>query len=575
MTRIVFDIEADGFDPTQVWCMVTEDVDTGHIEVTKYPTYLDFEKYLGSADEIIGHNIIAYDLWAIDKLWGWKVPRGTKVTDTLVLSRLDNPSRDGGHSLRNWGKEFGYPKGDHNDFTQLTDEMVEYCVRDVRINTQVYRGLTSALANFGDESIELEHKVQAIIAQQSRTGWLLDQEKANSLLGELRQRLWELEQEVREVFQPLPVFIKEVKPKYKADGSLSIVGLKFLGEEYTKVSGPFSRVDYTPFNLGSRQQIGRYLQHFGWKPQTFTPTGNPEVNESILGSIKGIPEAALISEYLTVQKRIAQVESWVEAVAEDGRVHGYVNAIGAVTGRMTHSSPNLAQVPASYSPYGEDCRGCWTVPEGYLLVGCDASGLELRMLAHYMGDDDYTQELLHGDIHTTNQRAAGLETRDQAKTFAYSLLYGAGDAKIGQVVGGSARRGKELKERFLRNTPALEQLRKRVERASKRGFLRGLDGRRLWIRSEHAALNTLLQSAGAIVMKQAMVIFDEYGTKNGYDFKYLAQIHDEAQLEVAEKHAVAVGRLYRDSIIAAGLHFNLRCPLAAEYKIGKDWSSTH
>jgi DNA polymerase I-like protein with 3'-5' exonuclease and polymerase domains len=235
----------------------------------------------------------------------------------------------------------------------------------------------------------------------------------------------------------------------------------------------------------------------------------------------------------------------------------------------------MAQVPAVYSPYGEECRSVWIVPEGYKLVGIDASGLELRMLAHYMGDDSYTHEILNGDIHTANQTAAGLPSRDQAKTFIYAFLYGAGDAKIGSVVGGSSNDGKRLKAKFLENTPALAELRDRVSTAANRGYLRGLDGRRLWIRSEHAALNTLLQSAGAVVMKKALDIFVEYAAKWNLNYKLVGSIHDEYQIEALEKDAKNVGYLMVESIKAAGIHFNMRCPLDGEYKIGNNWAETH
>ena len=299
------------------------------------------------------------------------------------------------------------------------------------------------------------------------------------------------------------------------------------------------------------------------------------MDEKVLSNVKDIPEAQLIGEYLLVQKRIAQVESWVDAVEDDGRVHGYVNAIGAVTGRMTHSSPNMAQVPAGYSPYGEECRSCWIVPKGYKLVGCDAAGLELRMLAHYMDDVEYTKEILHGDIHTANQTAAGLTTRDQAKTFIYAFLYGAGDAKIGTITGGSARDGKRLKEKFLTNTPALAALRDRVGTAANRGYLTGLDGRKLWIRSPHAALNTLLQSAGAIVMKKALTILAEYAKIYNIQYKFVGNIHDEIQAEVREDQAKTFGWLAVECIKAAGVKLNLRCPLDGDFKIGESWAQTH
>jgi DNA polymerase-1 len=387
--------------------------------------------------EIIGHNIIGYDIPALKKLWNVDFT-DKKVTDTLVMSRLAEPSRQGGHSLDSWGEQLGCPKGDYNDWLNFSQDMVEYCQQDVRVNELVYKKLVVSLAGFRDESLDLEHQVQDIIAQQIKNGWLLDQRKAFVLLAELREKKFDLEDKVHEKFKPLPTFIKQVSPKVKKDGTYSIVGLKFLGEQWETAVADFSRIDYPEFNLGSSQQIGRYLQYFGWKPKTFTEKGQPIIDESVLNKVKDIPEAALIGQYLLVQKRIAQVQSWVDAVQDDGRVHGYVNANGAVTGRMTHSSPNMGQVPAVYSPYGQECRACWTVPEGYSLVGMDASGLELRMLAHYMNDKDYTNEILTGDIHTANQLASGLETRDQAKTFIYAFLYGAGDSKIGSIVGGTA-----------------------------------------------------------------------------------------------------------------------------------------
>ena len=554
--------------------IVTKDVQTNEISILRNPTRESTRDFLRDIGNIIGHNVLSFDLPALNRLLGFDYS-SCRVTDTLVLSRLYNPSLEGGHSLREWGIRLGLHKGDYDDWSQLTDAMVEYCVQDVEVTSALYSRLSKSLEPFGLESIELEHKVQTIISQQIENGWLLDQRQANDLLGTLYEKKIDLEQTVRDVFKPLPVFVKEITPKYKKDGTLSTVGLKFLGDAYNVVGGSFSRIDYPEFNLGSRQQIGKYLQWFGWKPEKFTDTGQPIVDEKVLSEVTDIPEAQLIGEYLLVQKRIAQVESWLDAVEDDGRVHGYVNAIGAVTGRMTHSSPNMAQVPAGYSPYGHECRSCWTVPKGMKLVGCDASGLELRMLAHYMDDPEYTKEILEGDIHTANQRAAGLATRDQAKTFIYAFLYGAGDAKIGTITGGSAKAGKQLKERFLSNTPSLATLRDRIGTAAARGYLRGLDGRKLHIRSEHAALNTLLQSAGAIVMKKALTILEEYAKIYNIQYKFVGNIHDEIQAEVREDQAKTFGWLAVECIKAAGVQLNLRCPLDGDFKIGETWAQTH
>lgn len=574
--KIVFDIEANGLTPDKVWCIVAHIVGTEEFFEFHGFSLFDFNEWLLGFDncEVIGHNIIGYDIPVLERLLGTDFSK-CKITDTLVLSRLANPSRDGGHSLESWGQTLNQPKGDYNDWDNFSHDMLEYCVQDVKVNTLVYKRLLSELKGFEPECINLEHQVQGIISSQIKTGWLLDQEKCFLLLAELKEKKYDLEDKVHEVFKPLPTFIKQVTPKIKKDGTISVVGLKFLGEQWDTAIAPFSRIDFPVFNLGSRQQIGRHLQYYGWKPNQFTEKGQPIVDEAVLRAVKDIPEAALIGEYLMLQKRIAQVQSWLEAVKDDGRVHGYVNSNGAVTGRMTHSSPNMGQIPAVYSPYGRECRDVWTVPEGYKLVGMDASQLELRMLAHYMNDEGYTNEVLNGDIHTANQLAAGLETRDQAKTFIYAFLYGAGDAKIGNIVGGTAKDGKRLKEKFLANTPSLGRLRERVGVASGRGYVLGLDKRRVYVRSAHAALNTLLQSAGAIVMKKALCLLDEYAILWGIDYNFIGNIHDEIQTEVIAGKSDVFGRLATSCMQAAGLYYKLNCPLEGDYKTGNTWADTH
>ena len=574
MTRLIFDIETNGLAPTKVWVIITKDIDTGVISSYVEGQWPTFNKAIAQAQEVIGHNIIGYDIPACERLLGTDFS-ACKITDTLVMSRLANPQREA-HSLGHWGEKLGYPKGDYSDWTHYTHDMLLYCEQDVNVNHEVYKALLKELDGFSADSLDLEHDVQNIIQQQIRNGWLLDQPKARDLVAELKEKAYDLEEEVQQVFIPLPTFIKEVSPKIKKDGSTSVVGLKFLGDQWEQVAGPFSRIDWPLFNLGSRQQIGRYLKYFGWKPTVFTETGHPIVSEDVLKNVKGIPEADLIASYLLVQKRIAQVSSWLEAVDTDTqRVHGYVNTNGAVTGRMTHSKPNLAQVPSSSSLYGPECRACWIVDSGYKLVGIDASGLELRMLAHYMNDADYTNTILTGDIHTANQLAAGLDTRNQAKTFIYAYLYGAGDEKIGSIVGGGRKQGKKLKAEFLKATPALAELKDNVAVSAGKGYVTGLDGRKVFIRSEHAALNSLLQSAGSLIMKQALIILDKYAKIWKLDYKFVGNIHDEFQVEVREDQAAKFGSLAASCIEAAGIHFKLRCPLAGEFNVGDSWADTH
>ena len=374
----------------------------------------------------------------------------------------------------------------------------------------------------------------------------------------------DLQNKVRATFPPLK--IEEVfipKSNNKARGYVKGV--------------PFTKVKYKEFNLGSRQQIGERLMMLGWKPKKKTDKGHVIVDEKVLSEITDIPEAKLINEYLMLQKRIAQVSSWVEAIKEDGRVHGKVITNGTITGRMSHQAPNMAQIPAVYSPYGKECRGLWIVEKGFKLVGVDAKGLELRMLAHYMNDKEYINEVINGDIHTANQTAAGLETRDAAKTFIYAFIYGAGNKKIGSIIGGSERDGERVKEKFLRATPSLRSLREKVDAVSKsnRRWLKGLDGRKIIIRHPHAALNSLLQGAGATVMKVALTKLDEYVINKRIKAYPVVNVHDEFQYEVEQERADEFGRLAVQSIIDAGKKLNLRCELDGEYKIGNNWSETH
>ena len=577
MRQLAFDIETDGIVATKVHCIVAIDVTTREQFIYRSDKGdLDgFRDLISEPCELIGHNILGYDIPTLERLMGMEFGQHL-LTDSLVLSRLSNPSRLGGHSLKNLSRNTTEEKTHHEDWSVISDDMVEYCVQDVVATIGVYLRLIQELAGFSEESIRLEHQVQTIVQRQVKRGWRLDTYKCYDLLAELKERKFQLEDEVHKRFKPKYKYIKQVVPKVKKDGTTSTVGLKFLGDQWTTVHGTFSRVDLTPFNLGSRMQIGEYLKDFGWKPSKFTDKGQAIVDESVLKDVKGIPEATLIANYLLVQKRIAQISSWVEAMDETTeRVHGYVNTNGAVTGRMTHSSPNMAQVPSVGAEYGKDCRACWIVKDGYKLVGCDASGLELRMLAHYMNDEKYTHEVVDGDVHTANQHAAGLQTRPQAKTFIYAFLYGAGDAKIGSIVEGTAKDGKRLKDKFLANTPKLQVLKDNVSDASARGYLKGLDGRKVYVRSEHAALNTLLQSAGAIIMKKALIILDEYAKLWGIDYEFVGNIHDEFQVEVRESQSHEFGRLAVASIQAAGIQLGLRCPLDGEYKVGNNWADTH
>lgn len=563
--RIILDIETNT-NHDKIWCVVCRDIDKDVVSTFLQPTAL--QDFINNCDSVVTHNGIFFDFPVLKKVWGITVKK-SQVVDTLVLARLYNPSIEDGHSLAAWGQRLGFAKGDFKDFDGgLTDEMLEYCIQDTKVTAELYKHLTKEMENdFSKESIKLEHEVAVIIAEQERNGFKLDEPKALQLLSELKAKLDAIQVEMETIFPPV-----------------------IISGRTHKSSGKPLKDIVTPFNVGSRKQIGERLKSLGWKPKVFTENGQAKIDETVLAELP-YPEAKAIAEYLMLQKRCAQVESWLEAVASDGRVHGRVITNGAVTGRMTHMSPNMAQVPNSGSPYGHECRDLWTVEKGHKLVGIDASGLELRMLAHYINDDAYTFEVIQGDIHWKNTIALGgfpdgtvrdktnpehEAKRNTSKTFFYAFMYGGGAAKLGAIVGGSSATGQKLLHRFLQNTPKLRALREKVVRIySQKGWLPGLDGRKILVRAEHSSLNTLLQGAGAIVMKKALVLFSKELKKRKIWHEFKANVHDEYQIECKEADAELVGQLGRQAIIDAGILLNVRCPLDGNYLIGDSWKATH
>ena len=568
------------------WCIVAIDEDNKEY-IFKPDKLKEGLEFLKSADTLIGHNIIGFDIPALQKLYNINLHDHCNIIDTLVLSHLFNPVREKGHSLKAWGEKLGYPKGDHSDFSKFSEEMITYCIRDTEINVKVLELLKKESIGFSKDSVTLEHETRRIVCNQIENGFAFDRQRASILLAELTQRKAEVEDIVKQTFKAketehIIIVQRTLKDEVSKRGLLfgADKQVNLTDEEYNRVKSgcvtSLKRRLITEFNLGSRKQIGQYLIEFGWKPNRFTPTGQPIVDEATLEQVTHIPEAKLIAEFLLLQKRIAQVQSWLDSIAvEDNRIHGNVISNGAITGRMTHYGPNVAQTPSSQKPYGKECRSCWKVDEGNVLLGIDASGLELRMLAHYMKDKEYTNEIINGDIHTTNQQLAKLESRNQAKTFIYALMYGAGDEKLGSVVGGNKKDGKKSRQHFFDNQPSFKSLRDRVQRASTKGFLKGLDNRKIYIRNKHSALNTLLQGAGAIVMKKALVIFNKNLKEANLKYKFVANIHDEWQMEVPKQTAELIGTMGVQSIVETGNYFKMNCPLDGEYKTGDNWSETH
>ena len=549
MKKLVLDIETNS-QHSHIWCCVTEDVDTG--EVVCHTEAQSLVSLLKEYDRVIGHNLIGFDAPVLNRLWKVGITR-SQATDTLLMSRLLNPVLEGGHSLRAWGERLGDAKIDFTDYDGgLTDEMVEYCKQDVHLTVKLYKTLTEHLSHWPDaeKSLLLEQHVAIEAGKQERNGFKLDVPKAQMLLATIQDRMGTIEDQMHDVFPPI------------------------VEERWSEKTGKRLQDKVTVFNVGSRMQIADRLKSLGWEPTEFTEKGQAKIDETTLEDIQ-IPEAQFIAEYLMLQKRVGLLNSWLLNVKEDGRIHGRMNTLGTITGRMSHNSPNMGQIPSVSKPYGKECRELFCVEDGNVLVGCDLSGIELRCLAHYLQDKEWQEELLNGDIHTKNQLAAGLETRAQAKTFIYATLYGAGATKIGSIVGGGAKEGQALLDNFYLNTPKLGQLMAKVQKIADKGYVPGLDGRRIQVRSAHSALNTLLQGCGAIIAKQWCVEMHKQFRQNKLDVQQVAFVHDEIQVETKEENAEQVAQIMCDAAKQAGVALAFRCPVDAEAKIGKNWYETH
>jgi DNA polymerase-1 len=635
--RLLFDIEADGLVDTitTIHCNVSKDIDTN--EVTKYPPSLvpNAIEDLQSAESLIGHNIINYDVPAIKKLYPSFNPP-TMLIDTLVLSRLAYPnladldreaisrrrllsdkfklfdkktkklkSAIGSHSLEAWGLRLKFLKGDFGqdtDWSEYSDEMLDYCEQDVELNFKFYEKLLSK--NIPEDAQNLEFDVQKVLTAQMQVGWEFDVAKATNLYTELLAERHSITTKLHDSFQG---WYKEgKKPAYYTytNNGLEVVEdnkstcekeayllLRSNGINVTKkvikeeiIAGDPKRT-HIPFNPASRFHIAKALtEKYNWKPKAYNEDGSAKVSEDIICHLP-YSECSLLIEYEIIQDRLEKLKEgrnggWLE-FCQNNRIHGFINSLGAVTARCTHSRPNLAQVPSAGAKYGKECRELFKAKEGWKMLGTDASGLELRCLSHYLYRYDkgsYGEEVVNGDIHTRNQEAAGLASRSNAKTFIYGFLYGAGDAKIGSIVGKGSAEGKRLKTKFLKNLPALDKLKSKViEVADKRGYIKALDGRRIPIRASYSALNSLLQSCGAIVCKRWMVIINELITTRGLR-EYCNQvgfIHDELQFEVHPDKAKELGELCKEAMYKTADYYDFKCPLDAEYIIGDNWGDTH
>lgn len=592
----VLDLEADDLKATKIWIVCCKNVNTE--EEKEFPDKDTFNDWLHLVRPIlVGHNILSFDAPVLNRLWDSRIDLSLCI-DTLVLSLLWDPALGGGHSLKTWGERLGYPKGEFSDWSHLSQKMKDYCWQDVRLTRKVYLALCRKMKQwkFSNLSCLIEHKIRVIINDQQDNGFYFDEIGGRNLLRLLRERQADLTKQLQSLFLPVEKEIKRCPFERTKGGDLPS-RIEKARDRYHRVEvledrGEYVCYDLLEFNIGSPKQRVERLLELGWVPTKFTEKGFPKVDEDALlrfAEEKNSEAARSIAEWLVLQGRSSMVEGWLNNLGPDSRIHGRVNSCGATTRRMTHSNPNTANIPSgAKAKYGHECRALWCVEpnKGLILVGCDASGLENVGLLHYLNNPKATELLTQkkpNDVHSLNARemtkALGFECDREwaAKTSFFALIFGAGDEKLGSIVKKGKQEGAIVREVIIKNIPGLKGLIDDIQLEFKRtgGLLRCIDDGLVHCPSFNAALNYIVQSSGAIVMKLACIILHEEARKQNLWFQLNGFIHDEWQMTTKKEDGERLGKLAVWSIEEAARQLKFNVSLSGEFKLGQSWDETH
>jgi len=597
------DIEGDNLPSNRIWCMAAKNVKTRQeVSLVGHDAIRDWmnDKHKDGC-KFIGHNIIGYDAPTLNRLLGLRLGMAD-IIDTMILSMLFSPSLAGGHSLGAWGIRLRFLKGDFHDFSQFSDQMMRYCVQDTALCVEVYNVLVTRMTRLGftDMGLELEHRSWQLIQKQQQTGFAFNIQQAHVLYSKLRQEENKLQEKIHEQWPPVLELIKSFKKPYKNDGEPTANFTKHT-EQYVRVDvmdgDRYDCYDYVAFNIGSPDQRAEKLLGLGWIPGEFTKTGKPKPTDKgkLSPSLEKFVEetddqgARLIARWIEYNSRANMINTWIEAYNEETKcIHG--NLWYANTLRYRHSNPNTANIPAvrvgadgplkgQDGVYTYEARDLWTVRDTSkrVLIGVDAKGIQLRVLAHYLNNKKFTEAVLDGDPHSYNQQMGGFQSRAVAKTFIYAFLLGAGDAKVGQIIGGTTRDGKQIKERFIGNFPGLKQLLDSLERQVTRGGrIRLCDGTPLIVTTMHTRLGYLLQGDESRLMKKAAIFTAADVRRRRLDVLKVGDIHDEWQNDALRIHADEFANdVCPKAFNASGEFFNYRLPIDCDAKVGMTWAETH
>lgn len=584
---LVFDLETDGLleDVSKIHCVAIKAYDEDKaIPPTLYygEAVVDALTLLASADYLVAHNGVGYDVPAINKLYpDIRLPQ---CIDTFLVTKLYNPFLQS-YSLSNLGKILKEFKGDYDGGWEFYNtEMGEYCQQDVVVTTKLFNMIIKRI-DISLPYVVLEHEVKRIQCKGERRAVGFDYDNAMRLLMKIDLEMEALKNNTEP--QLGHVFLNyEQEYKLKKDGTPSANALKWIATQ--EIGGDFCKVEYVKVTLDTKKILVDTLLKFGWEPTMRTEKGYPQiaVKGTVCSNLLALGNYSTVGLYFVLKHRKGLIEGLFKLVRKkDGRIESQADTLGAVTHRYTHRG--IANFPAVRSLYGEAIRSLFGVFEpGRSFIGSDLAGLELRMLAHFMNDEEYTDEVLNGDIHTKNQNAAGLPTRDAAKTFIYGFLYGAGNAKIGELINGGSEEGADIKDKFLSSLPTLKKLIDTKQKEAEKGHVVSLDGRPIKITKSlgyngvegydtRKALNSLLQSSGAIFAKHWLYFTNQYFEDHGLDAVVVISYHDELQIDCADSDIEGVKKALRYGVEMADKVLETNCPNDIEIKVGKTWKDTH